>query len=189
MGTDKHYTARHTESLLPKSSGSGTRARQRASWLHHEPDATVEEAQRQWTHVGQAEGATRLGPGLGLALGTAAFLSGPGRRRSGLPVQKSERFSSCCLASSSMRDASQQHDCPFFFKRGTVRFLKSLIYSGAPHHPLLTPLPPHTSTTSFVLQPNTPPSSAKEELLLSPPGAHCLYSHPASVQQAFTVML
>lgn len=68
-------------------------------------------------------------PLLGLALGTAALLSGPGRRRTGLPVRKSERFSSRCLASSPTRDASQQHDCPFVFKRGTVRFLKSLIYS------------------------------------------------------------
>lgn len=71
------------------------------------------------------------GPGStpGSGLGTAALLSGLGRRRTGFPVRKSERFSSCCLASSPTRDASQQRDCPFVFKRGTVRFLKSLIYS------------------------------------------------------------
>lgn len=57
-----------------------------------------------------------LGPVLGLGL----LLSDPGRRLAGLPVPKSEQFSSPCLASSPMRDASQQRDCPSVFKRGTV---------------------------------------------------------------------
>lgn len=103
-----------------------------AAPLHHKPDAVLEEAQGPWARLGQTDGwplAWVLSPLLGLALGTSALLSGPGRRRTGLPVQKSERFSSRCLASSPTRDASQRRDCPFVFKRGTVRFLKSLIYS------------------------------------------------------------
>ncbi|KAF3703583.1 Vascular endothelial growth factor receptor 1 [Channa argus] len=130
-----------------------------AARLHHRPDAMLEGAQGQWTRLGQGDGGPHawvLGPLLGLALGTTALLSGPGRRRTGLPVRKSERFSSRCLASSPMRDASQQRDCPFGFKRGTVHFLKSLIYSGEPPP---YPSTPHTSLpTHKSLQPL--PSSA-----------------------------
>ncbi|MED6257555.1 hypothetical protein ATANTOWER_026702 [Ataeniobius toweri] len=125
-------TAHPTESLIHILSGSGIRVLLKASPLHHEPDATLEEAQGPWARLGQNDGwplAWVLSPLLGLALGTSVLLSGPGRRRTGFPVQKSERFSSRCLASSPTRDASQRRDCPFVFKRGTVRFLKSLIYS------------------------------------------------------------
>lgn len=119
-----------------------------AAPLHHKPDAVLEEARGPWARLGQTDGwplAWGLSPLLGLALGTSTLLSSPGRRRAGLPVQKSERFSSRCLASSPTWEASQRRDCPFVFKRGTVRFLKSLIYSWVlPHTPLPeTLLPPH----------------------------------------------
>lgn len=144
------------ESLLRTSTGAGIPAHPKASRLHHhKPDAVLEETQGQWTRLGQADGgplAWVLGPLLGLALGTAALLSGLTRRCIGLPVQKSERFSSRCLASSSTRDASQRRDCPFVFKRGTARFLKSLIYSCEhPHTPSPTLLPPtHTYKTPSI---------------------------------------
>ncbi|KAF0028109.1 hypothetical protein F2P81_019196 [Scophthalmus maximus] len=100
--------------------------------LHRDPDAALEEAQALWTRLGPADRGLTPGPWVHSWVWPwepRPLLSGPSRRRTELPVRKSERFSSRCLASSPMRDASQQRDCPFVFKRGTVRFLKSLIYS------------------------------------------------------------
>ncbi len=108
------------------------------------PDAAVEEAQGEWS----------CGPGLpdsgwmGLssAMGTAALLSQPGRRRRRASCAKNQSAFPLVVWLPPRREtASQQRDCPSVFKRGTVRFLRSLIYSWES-------LIPHTHT----LYPNLP---------------------------------
>lgn len=84
-------------------------------------------------------------------MGTAALLSQPGRRRRRASCAKNQSAFPLVVWLPPRREtASQQRNCPSVFKRGTVRFLRSLIYSWEsliPHSPLLRPPHPPSPPT------------------------------------------
>lgn len=135
------------------------------------PDAAVEEAQGEWScGPGRPDSGWM---GLSSAMGTAALLSQPGRRRRRASCAKNQSAFPLVVWLPPRREtASQQRDCPSVFKRGTVRFLRSLIYSWESLIPHTHP-PPHFTDPPQSPSPVLPHSQITLQLpvpfLIQPP--------------------